>query len=123
MKRLKSLVAAFALSALASFAVAASHPSSNTNDDNAHAVGIITPSVATSAVVFDYYIRFRDTGEFGVCEDGRDMSQCESGKYLTLEQYLAKFYPKAKYVGFRLLMSSRSGSDTFLYVYMKKAPQ
>jgi len=123
MNHFKKFVAAFALSALASVAVAASQTSSKTDNDDAHAVGIITPSVATSVVVFDNYIRFRETGEFGVCEDGRDLARCDTEKYLTLEQFLAKFYPKAKYVGFRLLMSSRSGGDTYLYVYIKKAPQ
>jgi hypothetical protein len=123
MKRFKNLAAALVLSALASSAVAASHPSSNTNDDDAHAVGIITPNVATSAVVFDYFIRFRDTGEFAICSDGTDHPSCDTKKYLTPEQFVAKFYPKAKYVGFRLMMSSTSGSDTYLYIYLKKAPQ
>lgn len=123
MNHFKKLVAAFVLSAVASVASAAAQTSSRTDNDDAHAVGIITPSVATSVVVFDNYVRFRDTGEFGVCEDGRDQERCENGKYLTLEQFTAKFYPKAKYVGFRLLMSSRSGSDTYLYVYIKKVPQ
>jgi hypothetical protein len=73
--------------------------------------------------VFDYFVRFRDTGEFGVCADGVDKSFCDAKAYLTPEQFVAKFYPKAKYVGFRLLMSSTSGNDTYLYIYMKKAPQ
>jgi hypothetical protein len=123
MNRFKSLVATLAIFALCSTAFAAKQPQSDTNDADAHAVGIITPNVATSVVAFDYYIRFRDTGEFGVCADGTDKSQCEVKQYLTLEQFVAKFYPKASYVGFRLLMSSTSGSDTYLYVYMKKKPQ
>lgn len=123
MKSFKNIIAAFVLASMASFASAASHPSNNTNDDDAHAVGIITPNIATSAVVFDYFIRFRDTGEFGVCADGHDRPSCDEKKYLTPEQFVAKFYPKAKYVGFRLLMSSTSGGDTYLYIYMKKTPQ
>lgn len=123
MKRFKNVIAAFALASLATFAAAASHPSRNTNDDDAHAVGIITPSIATSAVVFDYFVRFRDTGEFGICADGQDRVRCGVEKYITPEQFVAKFYPKARYVGFRLLMSSTSGGDTYLYIYMKKAPQ
>lgn len=98
-------------------------PRSAAESEAANGMGIITPNVATSVLVFDDFTKFRDTGEFAICADGIDSAVCKAGKYLTPAQFVAKFYPKAKYVGFRLLMSSTSGSDTYLYIYLKKAPQ
>lgn len=119
MHRFTKFFASLALATLSSLSFAASPSHGVTENDAAHAVGIITPSVASSAIVFDNHIRFKDTGEFAVCADGKDQAVCEGGQYLTLEQFITKHYPKARYVGFRLLMSSRSGGDTYLYVYLK----
>lgn len=103
--------------------MASDAPSSAAENEAANSMGIITPNVATSVLVFDDFTKFRDTGEFAICADGIDSAICKAGKYLTPAQFVAKFYPKAKYVGFRLLMSSTSGSDTYLYIYLKKAAQ
>jgi len=119
MHRFTKYFACLALTTLSSLSIAASPSNGVTENDAAHAVGIITPSVASSAIVFDNHIRFKDTGEFAVCADGKDKVRCEEGKYLTPEQFISQHYPKARYVGFRLLMSSRDGSDTYLYVYIK----
>ncbi len=124
MKRITKLFVTLALCAVTSLSMAASAPKSSVEQNEpAAALGIITPQVATSVIVFDYFTRFRETGEFGVCASGKDYVSCADNKYLTLEQFVAKFYPKSRYVGFRLLMSSTSGSDTYLYLYLQKLPQ
>ena len=124
MKTTLKLLTALALCAIAnlSFAIPLS-PKSTTDNAAANGVGIVTPDIATSVIVADYFSQFKDTGEFALCASGRvDTSHCEGNKYLTPAQYVAKFYPKARYVGFRLLMSSQSGSDTYLYIYISKMP-
>lgn len=126
MKSFSKLFVSLALCVMASLsmaATAASAPKSSTEAETANTMGIITPDVATSVVVFDYFTRFRDTGDFAICSDGSDQQICEPKTYLTPEKYVAKFYPKARYIGFRLLMSSTSGNDTYLYLYLKKKPQ
>jgi len=126
MKRFKSLLAILAIFAFSSTALAAEPTAKGTNNANAsaHAVGIITPDVASTVLVFDNYSRFDDTGEFALCVDGKDFSVCAPKKYLTPEQLVAKFYPKASYVGFRLIVSgSSNGDDTYLHLYLKNKPQ
>jgi hypothetical protein len=123
MKRTTKLFAALALCALTSLSFAAASNKNSADTERGAGMGIITPDVSTSVVVFDYFIHFRDTGEFGVCANGRDESRCVVNKYLTPEQYVAKFYPKSRYVGYRLFMSSANGSDTYLYLYLQKLPQ
>jgi hypothetical protein len=124
MKRFKSLVITLALFTLSSTAFAAEPAARTTDNANAHAVGIVTPDVASTVVVFDNYSRFPKTGEFALCADGQDSSECKSKQYLTPEQLVAKFYPQATYVGFRLIVSgSSNGDDTYLHLYLKKKPQ
>lgn len=124
MKRFKSLLAILAIAIFNSTAFAAEPPARAINNSNAHAVGIVTPDVASTVLVFDSYIRFAKTGEFALCADGHDYSECKSKEYLTPEQLVAKFYPQATYVGFRLIVSgSSNGDDTYLHLYLKKKPQ
>jgi len=126
MKRFKSLLATLAIFALGSTAVAAAPTANSTNNANAsaHAVGIITPDIANTVLVFDNYSRLEGTGEFALCADGHDYSKCASKKYLTPEQLVAKFYPRATYVGFQLIVSgSSNGDDTYLHLYLKNKPQ
>lgn len=126
MKHFKSLLVTLAIFALSLTAFAAPPSTNGTNNasSGAHALGIITPDIANAILVFDNYIRFNNTGEFGLCADGHDYSKCESKKYLTPEQLVAKFYPKAIYVGFRLVLSGSSdGDDTYLHIFLKNKPQ
>lgn len=124
MKNTLKLLTTLALCAMTAMSFAAtSSPKGTTDNAAANVVGIITPDIATSVIVADYFTQFKDTGEFALCANGRfDTSVCEGNKYLTPAQYVAKFYPKARYVGFRLLMSSQGGSDTYLYMYIAKMP-
>lgn len=97
MKSFSKLFVSLALCAMASLsmaATAASAPKSGTENETANTMGIITPDVATSVVVFDYFTRFRDTGDFAICSDGSDQQICEPKTYLTPEKYVAKFLPK-----------------------------
>lgn len=124
MKNTLKLLATLALCTITtlSFAIPSS-PKGNTDNTAANGVGIITPDIATSVIVADYFTQFKDTGEFALCSDGTvSSSVCESKKYLPPAQYVAKFYPKARYVGFKLLMSSQSASDTYLYIYISTMP-
>lgn len=133
MKSFTKLFVFLALSVAASFSMAttlllatsmaASETPHRTENEAANTMGIITPDMATTVVVFDYFTRFPGTGDFAICSDGTDSSQCGPKTYLTPEQFVAKFYPKAKYVGFRLLLAGSNGNDTYLHLYLKKKPQ
>lgn len=123
MKKTPKLLATLALCSITSLSFAAAAPKGTTDHSAASALGIITPDVATSTIVVDYFTTFKDTGEFAICSDGKlNTGVCESKKYLTPSQFVAKFYPKAQYVGYRLLMSSTNSSDTYLYIYMLVKP-
>jgi hypothetical protein len=124
MHRTIKLLAAFALCAMTSLPVAAASKTRSAPDNAEANLGIITPDVATSVIVADYFTVFSGSGEFALCSDGKVNSwDCVPKTYLTPAKFVAKFYPKAEYIGFKLLMNPQSASDTYLYLYIRTRPQ